>query len=67
VSVANSAEGKDSGCFDIHTSGSSKAVHYSQFLSPSDGGKSLKEQRNRAFQRDLLRALQGGRIDFSRL
>jgi hypothetical protein len=61
VSVANSSEGQDSGCFDIQTSGSSKAVHYSQFVSPSDSGKNLKEQHNGAFQRDLLCALQGGR------
>jgi len=30
VSAVNSSGGQDSGCFDIHTSGSSKAVHYSQ-------------------------------------
>ena len=30
-------------------------------LSPSNGCKSLKEQHNRAFRRDLLSDLQGGK------
>jgi hypothetical protein len=32
----------------------------SEFVSPSDRCKNLKEQHNRTFQRDLLRDLQGG-------